>query len=299
MSDSKVSALPPNPSFYSNIDPVNDSIPIVDNTNSTLKRTNRNNFLELTSAPVSINDTQTLTNKTLTAPTISSPIFSGTITGIYTIGGTPTFPATVVTLTGSQTLTNKILTSPTINAPTITNASMTADAITGFSTANTGTIYGVAITGGLIGTAGLATNAVQANQLATSAITLGFTSVTTNQGSITSTTAIQATGLTATVTIPAGNRRVEVIAHLPAVSLNTIGTIYISLWDGTVGSGGQLQEDGFTIGGNTYLAPFHTVAYVTPAAGSKTYNVGVRVSTGTAILNFGSSAPGTLIVKAI
>lgn len=54
--------------------------------------------------------TATLTNKTLTAP-----IFSGTITGTYTLGGTPTFPASVVTTTGTQTLTNKTLTSPVIN----------------------------------------------------------------------------------------------------------------------------------------------------------------------------------------
>lgn len=54
--------------------------------------------------------TQTLTNKTLTAP-----VLSGTLTGTYTIGGTPTFPSSVATLTGTQTLTNKTLTSPVIN----------------------------------------------------------------------------------------------------------------------------------------------------------------------------------------
>lgn len=55
--------------------------------------------------------TDTLTNKTLT-----SPVLGGTITGTYTLGGTPTFPSSVVTLTGSQTLTNKTLTAPTISA---------------------------------------------------------------------------------------------------------------------------------------------------------------------------------------
>lgn len=61
-----------------------------------------------------ISSTDTLTNKTLTDPALS-----GTITGTYTIGGTPTFPASVATLTGSQTLTNKTLTSPVVNTPTI------------------------------------------------------------------------------------------------------------------------------------------------------------------------------------
>lgn len=48
--------------------------------------------------------TDTLTNKTLTAPVIG-----GTVTGTYTIGGTPTFPSTVVLTTGTQTLTGKTL----------------------------------------------------------------------------------------------------------------------------------------------------------------------------------------------
>ena len=44
--------------------------------------------------------TQTLTGKTLTAP-----VLSGTVTGTYTLGGTPTFPSTVVSTTGAQAVT--------------------------------------------------------------------------------------------------------------------------------------------------------------------------------------------------
>jgi hypothetical protein len=50
---------------------------------------------------------QTLSNKTITAP-----VFSGTFTGTYTIGGTPTFPTSVATLTGTQTFSNKTHTDP-------------------------------------------------------------------------------------------------------------------------------------------------------------------------------------------
>ena len=66
--------------------------------------------------------TQTLTNKTLTAP-----VLSGTITGTYTLGGTPTFPSTVVTTTGTQTLTNKTLTSPTLTTPRFASGGYIAD----------------------------------------------------------------------------------------------------------------------------------------------------------------------------
>ena len=41
-------------------------------------------------AIVGTTDSQTLTNKTITAPAISSPVLSGTATGTYTLGGTPT-----------------------------------------------------------------------------------------------------------------------------------------------------------------------------------------------------------------
>jgi hypothetical protein len=154
MADTKISAL----TSYSNPDAANDVIPIVDTANSSTKKITRNAYLGLTSTPVGLTDTQVLTNKTLTAPTLTSPILSGTVTGTYTLAGTPTFPSSVVTLTGSQTLTNKILTSPTISAPTITNASISADAITGFSSSNSGTIYGVAVSSGIFTTNNIVPN---------------------------------------------------------------------------------------------------------------------------------------------
>jgi len=79
--------------------------------------------------------TQTLTNKTLTSPT-----FSGTIAGTYTIGGTPTFPSTVVLTTGAQTLSSKTLTSPIIstisNTGTLTLPTST-DTLVGRATTDT------------------------------------------------------------------------------------------------------------------------------------------------------------------
>lgn len=108
-------------------------------------RTNVNSLLDLTSHPVGINDTQTLTNKTITAPAISAPVISDTITGTYTLGGTPTFPSAVVTLTGSQTLTNKVITSPTINTATISNPTLTVDTISEHTAANGVVIDGVTL----------------------------------------------------------------------------------------------------------------------------------------------------------
>ena len=63
----------------------------------------------LSSNIVTLTGTQTLTNKTLTSPVISSISNSGTIT-------IPTGTNTLATLTGTQTLTNKTLTSPVISS---------------------------------------------------------------------------------------------------------------------------------------------------------------------------------------
>jgi hypothetical protein len=142
------------------IDPVNDLLPIFQKSSTSTLSISRNTLLGLASAPVGLTDSQTLTNKVLTSPTINGATLSGTLSGTYTIGGTPTFPSSVVTLTGSQTLTNKVLTSPTINSPSITNATLTTDTITGYTSSSTGSVFGISVTSGTIGSAALAANSV-------------------------------------------------------------------------------------------------------------------------------------------
>ena len=96
--------------------------------------------IAIDSTVATLTGTQTLTNKTLTSPAISSPTLTGTLTaggGVGTSGqvlqstGTGVQWATVagggsgdVTLTGTQTLTNKTLTSPTINSATSNNITL-------------------------------------------------------------------------------------------------------------------------------------------------------------------------------
>ena len=150
----------------STIDAVNDELVIWTNSLSAVQNINRNTFLNLSSQPVGLTDSQTLTNKTLTSPTINGATLSGTLSGTYTIGGTPTFPASVTQNTTVQTLTNKTLTSPTINSPTITNATISADTLTGYTVSNTGTIYGIPVTTGTMSASYLTASTITNTQIA-------------------------------------------------------------------------------------------------------------------------------------
>lgn len=141
MANQKLSALTTIPA----VDRAADLLYIVDNSGGTSNKVTPNVLLGISGDPVGTTDTQVLTGKTLTSPTISSPTLSGTLTGTYTLGGTPTFPASVVTLTGAQTLTNKILTSPTINTATISNPTLNTDTVNEFTSGNGVTIDGLNI----------------------------------------------------------------------------------------------------------------------------------------------------------
>ena len=81
---------------------------------------------------VQLTSTQTLTNKTLTSPIISSISNTGTLT-------LPTSTDTLIGRNTTDTLTNKTLTTPTITSPTITGTGTIAGAFTGDLTGNAST----------------------------------------------------------------------------------------------------------------------------------------------------------------
>lgn len=140
-------------------------------------------------------------------------------------------------------------------------------------------------------------NVVTAPMLATSAIKLGYAQITSS-ATTTSATAAQVSTLTAAVTIPAGGRGVKITAFAQSLTNTGSNFVGLSIWDGTVGSGTQLAESGGSITSATGI-PGIAIAFVTPSAGAKTYNVGLRTSGGTATLAAGATYPAFILVEMI
>lgn len=94
--------------------------------------------------------TQTLTNKTLTAPAISAPVLSGSATGTYTLAGTPTITAPAISapvFSGSATGTYTLAGTPTITAPTISSPVLSGTVTGTYTIGGTPTIPASGLTG--------------------------------------------------------------------------------------------------------------------------------------------------------
>lgn len=113
-----------------------------------------------------------------------------------------------------------------------------------------------------------------------------------------STTAVQITGMTCPVIVPTG-RKVKITGHLPSTSNAAVANFVQTIWDGTVGSGTQLQAS------QVYMPTAGTgnentsVAITTPAAASKTYNLGLHTNTNTATTFGSATAPVNIIVELV
>ena len=155
-------------------------------------------------------------------------------------------------------------------------------------------------TNGIVST-NLATNSVTAPKLATNAILLNKLVYTTPQVGFSGTSVTQMTGMTLAVTIPAGGRDVEVSVLIPDMSNTTGATnIWVSIWDGTVGSGTQLQEVVTTPAGSAFRSSLYAYAILSaPAAGAKTFNIGWRVQANSVSTNLSATVPAIIKATAV
>lgn len=193
----------------------------------------------------------------------------------------------------STTDSDKFLTSDSGGATKLTPASTLKTYILADGNITTAKILDANVT-----TAKIATNAVTADKLATSAITLGYAQITANF-STAATSATIVTGLTASVTIPAGGRKVRITAYTRDVFNGSTGYQFLSVWDGTVGSGTLLSLAQAYVTAGTASGSYIAIAVHTPSAGAKTYNIGLHTTAGTALIDAGATYPAFILVEAI
>ena len=148
---------------------------------------------------------------------------------------------------------------------------------------------------------GIATNAITAEKLATSAITLGYASATTVFSS-TPGAGVYAdvTSLTTTVTVPAGSRNIEILAFSPSIqSTNTApSTLTWAIREGST----ELSSSAIQLSTASYNFAAICHAYLAaPSAGSHTYKVSLKTSgVGTVqTANVTATSPAFILVKAI
>lgn len=114
-----------------------------------------------------------------------------------------------------------------------------------------------------------------------------------------SVTAVQYTGLSVPIIIPTG-RKVRIHVKSSNVTSSSGGmNPYLSIWDGTVGSGTQLYEDTATAGGTAFAVTLNAESVNTLAAGAHTINAGGKVSTVTGTYTNASTVPAFIKVELV
>lgn len=112
-----------------------------------------------------------------------------------------------------------------------------------------------------------------------------------------STTDVQVTGLTTTIIIPTNARKVKITAYVPTISNNLTAAWYLTIWEGTVGTGTQFQQaTGYmsTTGTGNFAI---VTAIINSSFGSHTYNVGTHTSQGTMTQTSSATVPSFISVE--
>lgn len=157
--------------------------------------------------------------------------------------------------------------------------------------------FGSILPAGDIGTADIADSGITAPKLATNAIKLGNNTSTATTVITAGAAAVLVVGVT--VTIPAGGRDIEIIGYIPNITDGGAAVGTVSLWDGTVGSGTNLNNCIQKWQGSDQHNAMVYAVVPAPAAGSKTYNMGISCSANNLQINGASTQPHTISVKAI
>lgn len=127
---------------------------------------------------------------------------------------------------------------------------------------------------------------------------LGYAQITTSFTTGTSGSYVDVTGLTTTVIVPAGGRRVKITFYVSGMSTNAAATcsVAMSIFEGAT----QITYAYNVQAGTDYAQQNTAIAVITPTVGSHTYKAAIYCSTaGTLSLFAGTSAPAFILVELI
>lgn len=211
-----------------------------------------------------------------------------------------------------------------------------ATAINGLTTSNLSSSAGIlgsqlSATAGILGSQ-IANNTITATQIANATITgtqlasnlslsgtlstggfilghnpvwqyLGYAS-TTSAFSTTSTTYVQVTGVSVSVTVPSGATAVKITTYCYCIyGSASIDNMNTSIWDGAIGSGTILQAStmnnslGATNDQNLTIPVSVVAIQQSPTAGSHTYSMAASTSSGTINLLAATGSPIYILVE--
>lgn len=150
------------------------------NSSTAYNKINRNVLLGVTGQPADVSTAQSITNKTLDNSNIltvrddrftlqdngdtSKQVqfqLSGLTTATTRTLTVPDRSSTIATLGGAQTFTGVLtMTAPVISGGSIDNSTITVDSIAGHTSPTNGTVYGMSISAGKVGTNGVVTASI-------------------------------------------------------------------------------------------------------------------------------------------
>lgn len=309
MATSTITALT---AFPGNPDRTADVLEIVAVSGNSSYKTTVNTLLGgITGAPVGTSDSQTLSNKTIgntnaitvkdgsftlqnTSDTTKQVVFTlaSITTGTTRTITVPDASFTIVGTATTQTLTNKTITSPTITGGSIDNATVTVDTISGHSSATVVTVANLQISNGVLNTNNsVVTNnitdgAVTSRKLASGSLILAYVEGLTSGQNTSSTSYVDATGMTTTFTTPVGCTGIVLRAEGP-YSCDTADTnCSFAITDGS--NSVQVERIFFSSAANNALIGTYTLSRKVTVTANTSYTYKLR---------FHADSPATVIIN--
>jgi len=160
----------------------------------------------------------------------------------------------------------------------------------------TTSLSGTTLPANTVATTSITDGSVTTSKLVANALSLATVSSASSQSGITN-TAVILTGLTTSVTIPTGGRKVRICVQVPGAVSTNIATWFFSIYNSATVTGSPIYEYKVTqtLAGSGIVAASFFHEY-TPTPGSQSYCAAIRCDTGTGVTDLAATRTSYLTV---